>query len=168
MGGARQGRSPGHHFGLRGDVERWEKEREKIREEILEKGFDRERNAFVQAYGSKEMDAVNLRLSLVEFLPSTDYRIQGTVNRIMEELMTGCLVRRYVFDDGLPGEEGAFGLCTFWLIDVLALSNRVDEAEASTTRWWDLPVPWGFFQRRSTRKPKNFWETTRSPSPISV
>jgi GH15 family glucan-1,4-alpha-glucosidase len=145
-----------HHFGLRGDVERWEKEREKIREEILEKGFDRERNAFVQAYGSKEMDAANLRLSLVEFLPSTDYRIQGTVNRIMEELMTGCLVRRYVFDDGLPGEEGAFGLCTFWLIDVLALSNRIDEAESIYRKMVGFASPLGLFSEEIDPETKEF------------
>jgi GH15 family glucan-1,4-alpha-glucosidase len=76
------------------------------------------------------MDAANLRLALVEFLPASDPRIQGTVNRIMEELGTDCLIRRYVADDGLPGEEGAFGLCTFWLVDVLALSGRVDEARS--------------------------------------
>jgi GH15 family glucan-1,4-alpha-glucosidase len=75
------------------------------------------------------MDAANLRLPLVEFLPADDPKIQGTVNRIMEELMSDCLIRRYIADDGLPGEEGAFGLCTFWLVDVLALSGRIEEAE---------------------------------------
>jgi GH15 family glucan-1,4-alpha-glucosidase len=55
--------------------------------------------------------------------------MQGTLNRIMAELTSGCLVYRYHADDGLPGEEGAFGLCTFWLVDVLALSGRLDEAK---------------------------------------
>lgn len=117
------------HYGLKGDVGRWDAERERIREQIMQKGFDDELNAFVQSYDSKEMDAANLRLALVEFLPPTDWRIQGTVNKIMETLMDGCLIRRYVANDGLPGEEGAFGLCTFWLVDVLALSNRINEAE---------------------------------------
>jgi GH15 family glucan-1,4-alpha-glucosidase len=117
-------------YGLEGDVERWKSERERIRKQVLEQGFDKELNAFVQSYGSKEMDAANLRIPLVEFLPAKDPRIQGTVNRIMEELMTGCLVYRYHADDGLPGGEGAFGLCTFWLVDVLALSGRLDEAKS--------------------------------------
>jgi GH15 family glucan-1,4-alpha-glucosidase len=95
----------------------------------MQNGFDSELNAFVQSYGSKDMDAANLRLALVEFLPADDPKIQGTVNRIMEELMSDCLIRRYIADDGLPGEEGAFGLCTFWLVDVLALSGRIEEAE---------------------------------------
>jgi GH15 family glucan-1,4-alpha-glucosidase len=117
------------HYGLEGDTERWKAERERIREEVLQKGFDKDLNTFVQSYDSKEMDAANLRIALMEFLPATDPRIQGTVNRIMEDLMENDLVYRYISDDGLPGEEGAFGLCTFWLVDVLALSNRIDEAE---------------------------------------
>jgi GH15 family glucan-1,4-alpha-glucosidase len=116
-------------FGLKGKVELWEATRKKIRKQILQNGFDTELNAFVQSYGSKDMDAANLRLPLVEFLPADDPKIQGTVNRIMEELMNDCLIRRYIADDGLPGEEGAFGLCTFWLVDVLALSGRIEEAE---------------------------------------
>jgi GH15 family glucan-1,4-alpha-glucosidase len=117
------------HYGLEGDTDRWKTEMERIREEVMKKGFDKKLNTFVQSYDSKEMDAANLRISLMEFLPATDPRIQGTVNRIMEDLMENDLVYRYISDDGLPGEEGAFGLCTFWLVDVLALSNRVDEAE---------------------------------------
>jgi GH15 family glucan-1,4-alpha-glucosidase len=116
-------------YGLTGDVDRWRTERERIREQVLEQGFNRELNAFVQAYGSREMDAANLRIALVEFLPATDPRIQGTIDGIMKELMSGCLVWRYHADDGLPGGEGAFGLCTFWLVDVLALSGRLDEAK---------------------------------------
>ncbi len=117
------------HYGLEGNIERWQAEQERIREEVMQKGFDKDLNSFVQSYGSKEMDAVNLRIALMEFLPATDPCIQGTVNRIMEDLMENDLVYRYISDDGLPGEEGAFGLCTFWLVDVLALSNRIDEAE---------------------------------------
>ncbi len=116
-------------YDLNGNAKRWETEKARIRDQVMERGFDRELNAFVQSYGSKAMDAANLRLPLVEFLPAEDTRVQGTVDRIMADLMAGGLVRRYVTDDGLPGEEGAFGLCTFWLVDVLALSGRLDEAE---------------------------------------
>jgi GH15 family glucan-1,4-alpha-glucosidase len=117
------------HFNLKGNVALWDDHRTKIREQVMENGFDPQLNAFVQSYGSREMDAANLRLALVEFLPADDPKIQGTVNRIMEELMSGCLIRRYRAEDGLPGHEGAFGLCTFWLVDVLALSGRIEEAE---------------------------------------
>jgi GH15 family glucan-1,4-alpha-glucosidase len=144
------------HFGLKGDVNKWETERERMREEILEKGFDKELNAFVQAYGSKDMDAVNLRLALVDFLPSTDPRIQGTVNRIMDELMTGCLVKRYISDDGLPGEEGAFSLCTFWLIDVLSLSKRVDEADALFNKMVAFANPLGLYSEMIDPETKEF------------
>jgi GH15 family glucan-1,4-alpha-glucosidase len=117
------------YYGLEGNVDRWKKEHKRIREQVMEKGFDNKLNSFVQSYGSSEMDAANLRLALVEFLPAEDPRIQGTINRTMEDLMEDDLIFRYISDDGLPGEEGAFGLCTFWLVDVLALSNRIEEAE---------------------------------------
>lgn len=84
--------------------------------------------AFVQAFGSKALDAANLRIPLVEFLPFDDERVQGTIDATIEHLTKNGLVYRYLTDDGLPGGEGAFGLCTFWLVDVLALSGRVEEA----------------------------------------
>jgi GH15 family glucan-1,4-alpha-glucosidase len=63
-----------------------------------------------------------------EFLEPEDPRVQGTIDRTLERLTAADLVYRYRFDDGLPGEEGAFVLCTFWLVDALALSGRLDEA----------------------------------------
>src|SRR5690606_14620663 len=81
-----------------------------------------------QSFGSKALDAVNLRIPLVEFLPFDDERVQGTIDATLEHLTKNGLVYRYLADDGLPGGEGAFGLCTFWLVDVLALSGRVEEA----------------------------------------
>ena len=116
-------------YGLEGDVERWREARDKIRETVLEKGYDEQIGAFVQAFGSKDLDAANLRIPLLEFLPFDDPRIQGTIDRTFEELTENGMVYRYLNDDGLPGKEGTFGLCTFWLVDVLALSNRLDEAE---------------------------------------
>jgi GH15 family glucan-1,4-alpha-glucosidase len=115
-------------YGLPGDVEKWRNVREAIREQVLERGYDKDLGSFVLAYGSQELDAANLRIPLLEFLPIDDPRVQGTIDRTMEYLMKNSLVYRYRMDDGLPGEEGAFGLCTFWLVDALALSNRLDEA----------------------------------------
>ena len=116
------------HHGLSGDVDRWKKARETIRERVLTEGYDPEVGSFVQAFGSKALDAANLRIPLVEFLPFDDERVQGTIDATLEYLTKNGLVYRYLTDDGLPGGEGAFGLCTFWLVDVLALSGRVEEA----------------------------------------
>ena len=106
--------------------------------------------AFVQAFGSKALDAANLRIPLVEFLPFDDERVQGTIDATIEHLTKNGLVYRYLTDDGLPGGEGAFGLCTFWLVDVLALSGRVEEVKkiftglvARTNRVGLLPEEFG-------------------------
>lgn len=117
-------------YGLAGDAARWASERDKLRTQILKFGYDEEVGAFTQSYGSRELDAANLRIPLVEFLPADDARVQGTIDRTLEQLTEGGLVYRYLGDDGLPGKEGAFGLCSFWLVDVLALSGRSDEAQA--------------------------------------
>ncbi len=117
-----------HDFGLEEDVERWRVSRARAREMVLERGFDREVGAFVQAFDSTELDASNLLIPLHELLPFEDRRVQATVDRTLERLTDEGLVYRYRMDDGLPGEEGAFVLCSFWLIDALALSGRVAEA----------------------------------------
>ena len=115
-------------YGMRGDVERWQRERDEIRRLVLEQGYDEERRAFVQAFGSKALDASNLLIPVMGFLPFGDERVQNTIERTLEELTSEGVVYRYDADDGLPGGEGAFGLTTFWLIDALTLSGRHDEA----------------------------------------
>ena len=65
----------------------------------------------------------------MEFLPATDPKVQGTIEAIQKNLSHNGLIYRYNGEDGLPGGEGTFLLCTFWMVDVLALSGRVDEAE---------------------------------------
>jgi GH15 family glucan-1,4-alpha-glucosidase len=117
-------------FGFPGDVDQWKRTRSEIRRKILEHGYNREIGSFVLAFDSDELDAANLRIPLLEFLPFDDPRVQGTINRTLGNLTENGLVYRYRFDDGLPGEEGAFGLCTFWLVDALALSGRLDEARS--------------------------------------
>jgi GH15 family glucan-1,4-alpha-glucosidase len=115
-------------FGLQGDVATWKREREKLRDSILENGYDAEVGSFVQSYGSKQLDASSLHIPLYELLPFDDPRVQSTIDRTMEELMESGMIYRYRGDDGLPGKEGTFALCTFWLVDCLALSNRLEEA----------------------------------------
>jgi GH15 family glucan-1,4-alpha-glucosidase len=110
--------------GLPGPVERWRALREKIGEEVCEHGFSPTRNAFVQSYGSDDLDAALLLLPQVGFLPASDPRIVGTVEAVQRELMLDGLVLRYRpqrINDGLPGEEGAFLACSFWLADALAM-----------------------------------------------
>ena len=124
-------------YGLQGDKKRWARGATAIKRQILEEGYDAEVGAFVQSYGSKDLDAANLRIGLLEFLPFDDERVQGTIDATMEGLMENGLVYRYRVDDGIPGEEGAFGLCTFWLIDCLALSGRVGEAQPLFQRMVD-------------------------------
>ena len=120
-------------FGHDGPVEEWRATRDAIRNEIMEKGFNRELNSFVQSYDSTNPDASLLVLPSLGFIDANDPRMQGTVARIRRELGSNGLLHRYPQEasdvDGLPAGEGTFLLCTFWLADVLALSGKRDEAE---------------------------------------
>ncbi|AEI67918.1 glycoside hydrolase family 15 protein [Corallococcus macrosporus] len=117
--------------GLPGPLERWALERERLRRAILEEGYDARQGAFVRAVGDTELDASALLLPRTGFLPADDARMVSTVARIRERLEgRGGLVRRYACADGLPGQEGAFTACSFWLVECLALQGRRDEAHA--------------------------------------
>jgi GH15 family glucan-1,4-alpha-glucosidase len=116
-----------------GVPERWEATREAIRAQVLARGYDRERHSFVQSYGAKALDASTLRLSHVGFLAGDDPRMLATIDLIREELEVDGLVYRYRVeetDDGLHGREGAFVMCSFWLVSSLALAGRCEEAQA--------------------------------------
>ena len=122
-----------HEFGLDGPADRWAKIRDEIHAEICAEGFDRDLNAFTQAYGSKRLDAAVLLLPLVGFLPPDDPRVSGTVHAIERTLLRDGFVARYETSadgdvDGLPAGEGAFLPCSFWLAQNLALIGREDEA----------------------------------------
>lgn len=118
-------------FGLPGDPIRWAALRDRIHADVCRHGFDAERNTFVQSYGSHALDGALLMLPMVGFLPATDPRILGTVRAVRERLTVDGLIRRYEPDegtDGLPGEEGVFLPCTFWLADNLAMTGQTMEA----------------------------------------
>ncbi len=120
-------------FGLEGPVLHWRALCQMIHDEICEKGFDAERNAFVQSYGSKALDASLLLMPLTGFLPPDDPRVIGTVHAIERELLVDGFVLRYSTaetSDGLPPGEGVFLACSFWLVDNLRLQGRVEEARA--------------------------------------
>jgi GH15 family glucan-1,4-alpha-glucosidase len=112
--------------------QKWRDVADEIHAEVCERGFDRELDSFVQAYGSKRLDASLLLLPLVGFLPATDPRIQGTLRAIEQRLLVdGEFVRRYETEggaDGLPAGEGAFLACSFWLVDNYILQGRYAEA----------------------------------------
>ena len=118
-------------FGLDGPIDRWRALRTQIHDEVCQKGFNSEVGAFVQSYGSKELDASVLLLPLVGFLPPSDLRVRSTVEAIERGLMTNGFVRRYdtsTASDGLPAGEGAFLACSFWLADNLILLGRHEDA----------------------------------------
>jgi len=120
-------------FGLPGPATRWRSLREHIREDVCRNGFDAELNSFVQSYGSKQLDASLLLLPLVGFLPADDPRMIGTVAAIEKFLLKDCFVARYITEsavDGLPGDEGAFPACSFWLADNYILQGRYADARA--------------------------------------
>ena len=119
-------------LGLPGDVERWKLVRSEIRADVLERGYDADRGAFVQAYGSKNLDAATLMLPLVGFISVKDSRMISTIRAIERELTTdeGFVFRYRGFDDGLAGIEGVFNICTFWLADNLILMGELDRAQA--------------------------------------
>ncbi len=110
------------------DRERWERTREEIRASILRDGWNEARGAFTMMYGEPHLDASLLVMPMVNFLPPDDPRVIATVNAIDDELGRDALVYRYLMDDGLPGEEGAFLLCSFWMIEALTMLGRLDEA----------------------------------------
>lgn len=115
--------------GLAGDVAKWRRERQALREAILKHGYDEEVGAFTQAAGTKVLDASALVIPLVGFLPATDARVQSTMEQIQRRLLSHGLAYRYRVDDGLPGGDAAFLLCSFWLVCNLAMCSRVGEAK---------------------------------------
>ena len=130
-------------YGLEGPLDRWQHLRAEIHREVLQKGYDAERGAFMQYYGAKELDASVLMIPLVGFLPATDKRVRSTAEVIERELTHDGFVMRYDSDnsthvDGLTGREGAFLACSFWLADNLALMGRLDDAKNLFQRLLDL------------------------------
>ena len=120
-------------FGYDGPVERWRRIRQTIHDQTCSQGFDAGLNSFVQAYGSRTLDASLLLMAVVGFLPPEDTRIVGTVAAIERSLMQDGFVRRYrnvAGEDGLAGDEGVFLACSFWLVDNYVLMGRRSEAEA--------------------------------------
>ena len=131
---------------LEADIERWRNVRDQIRTDILTHGYNSQIGAFTQSYGSTALDASNLLLPLVGFIAPDDPRMRSTVDCIIERLTDrNGFVYRYQADDGLPGSEGTFTICTFWLVDNLAMQGRVDEARSLFERLLNYAGQLGLF-----------------------
>lgn len=125
------------------DIELWRKNRDLIYEEIHQKGWNSELQAFTQAYDKDNLDASVLMMPLVLFQSPLDSRMVSTVEAIHRSvenggLMSNSLVYRYDVwktDDGLVGEEGTFSICTFWLVEVLARMGYYDKKYLESARW---------------------------------
>ena len=116
-------------------TEEWEAARDEIRAAVLERGWSKTKQAYAQAFDSDELDAAQLLMPILGFLPATDERMKSTIDAIADELTEGGLVLRYKNEeglnaDGLSGEEGTFTICSFWLVACLAQAGEVERAGA--------------------------------------
>ncbi len=124
-------------FGLDGPVDTWRDLRDRVRDEVMTKGWSEERQSFVQYYGSREVDASLLVLSGVGFIDGDDPRMLGTIRAVEEDLMPHGLVLRYRTQsgvDGLAGAEHPFLACSFWLVQAYARAGMLDKATALMDR----------------------------------
>jgi GH15 family glucan-1,4-alpha-glucosidase len=116
-------------------IEAWTQVRSEIRESILARGWSKKANSFAQAFDSDELDASSLMISIVGFLPADDPRVLATIDATVANLTDQHgLVFRYLSEDGLPGKEGSFLLCTFWLAQAEAMAGRLDRARETFLR----------------------------------
>ncbi|MGC4784844.1 glycoside hydrolase family 15 protein [Micromonospora zamorensis] len=117
--------------GRPGDMTCWTEQRNRIYDQVMARGYNRERGTFVQAYDESVLDAALLAMPSVGFVTPSDPLWQSTLHAIERELVSDSLVHRYDpvhSPDGLPGHEGTFNMCTFWYVEALARSGRLDDA----------------------------------------
>jgi alpha,alpha-trehalase len=128
-------------FGHVEAIDRWARVAAEIRAAILSRGFDDQVGSFVQAFGRTNIDASGLRIGLDGFLPPNDPRVLGTIAAVERKLARGPYVARYEGDDGVAGPEGAFLLCSFWLVESLARSGQMEKAHAHWRALLDTAGP---------------------------
>ncbi len=132
-------------FGTSEERDRWNAEAQKVSSTLLEKGFDPGMNSFVQSFEHHVPDASVLRIPIEGLLPFTDPRVQGTIASVQQHLTHGPFVYRYRRPDGIEGPEGAFLLCSFWLVECLAGSGRREEAYSLWNALMAASSPLGLF-----------------------
>jgi hypothetical protein len=123
-----RGMTIARRYGFPADIEHWEAMRAGIKEEVLERGWNPQKGAFRQHYDSDAVDASNLLLPILGFLPFDDHRVLANVEATVRELGDEGLLYRYTADDALEGDEGTFLLCSFWLAENLIAQDRLEEA----------------------------------------
>jgi GH15 family glucan-1,4-alpha-glucosidase len=128
-------------FGRVDSIDKWTRTANEIRAAILSRGYDDQHGSFVQAFDRPILDASGLRIALDGFLPPNDPRVVGTIDAIEKRLTKGPFVRRYDGDDGVEGPEGAFLLCSFWLVESLAKSGQMEKAQAHWRSLLDIAGP---------------------------
>ncbi|MEC4815936.1 MAG: glycoside hydrolase family 15 protein [Scytonema sp. PMC 1069.18] len=131
---------------LPGDIDRWRREREFIRNEVFEKGWSDKLGAFKQSYEDENLDASNLLLSSVGFIDGTDPRMMSTIDATIKHLVSNGLCYRYRdAPEGVHGQESSFVICTFWLINALILAGRTGEARVWYEQMLARSTPLGLF-----------------------
>lgn len=121
----------------------WQALADDIKADVLERGWDDDLGAFTSAYGENDPDASVLLIGLTGLVSPDDPRFAGTVRAVERDLLREGTVYRYHYDDGLPGGEGGFYLCTSWLIESMAICGRVDEAMALFEQYTATAGPTG-------------------------
>ncbi len=126
----------------------WPGLRDTIAADVLENGWNDEVQAFTAAYDGTDLDTASLHVGLSGLLDAADDRFQATVTAVEAELRSGCTVYRYRRDDGLPGQEGGFHLCTAWMIEAYLLTGRRTDAEEFFSQLVDLVGPTGLLSEQ--------------------
>ena len=135
-------------YNLPYDKDAWRRARLRIHRAITSRGYSEHRHSFTQEFDNDALDASILRISQVRFLADKDPRIHSTVRAIAQHLGEGVLVKRYLLDeseDGLRGDEGAFFMTSFWLVDALAHCGDLEQAERRFERLLHFSSPLGLF-----------------------
>jgi len=116
-------------YGFPADLETWQEARSQIKEDVLNRGWNEKKQAFVQHYDTDALDSSNLLIPILGFLPFDDPKVVSTIEVTQRELGHDDFLYRYATEDGIPGGEGTFLFCTFWLIACLVALERLEEAE---------------------------------------
>ena len=115
------------------DLRMWFTERDRIYRTVMEKAWNDQRQTFVQYFGSDQVDASVLLMPLLKFVAPNDPRMLSTLDAVLKDLVSDTLVQRYQIgkaaEDGLPGGEGTFSVCSFWLVEAMARAGRLEEAQ---------------------------------------
>jgi len=120
--------------------------RDSIKQQVLERGFNHQLGAFTQALDSDDLDATALAIPMYEMLPATDPRVVSTVKVLQEKLTSNGFLYRYIPEESEFHEpEGAFIICTLWLVNVLAQMGRMGEAEELFSRVTETANDLGLF-----------------------